>query len=154
MSTEQLNPGHLKMRSFFRYAGPIVSVIGLVMVVIAFVSFFSSFAAFESGVDEPPRYFWCGFVGLPLIFVGMVLSSFGYAGAVMRYHAAEVAPVAKDVTNYIAEETQEGIQTVAKAVATGLHQGANEASAQACTNCGTKNDSSAKFCDECGTKLA
>ena len=77
-----------------------------------------------------PKLFWCGFVGMPLMFVGAVLCMFGFMGALQRYAAAESAPVISDTVNYLAENTQEGVKTVSKAVAKGVVEGMREAQGQ------------------------
>ena len=95
--------------------------------------------------------------------------------------ANEVAPVGKDVVNYMADGTRSAVRTVAAAVGEGIssphiqreaqvvrcvqcNEG-NEASANyckacgasltaACSECGERNDPDARFCDNCGQKLA
>ena len=148
---DPIDPGHQEKRSLLRLIGPLVLVAGLVLVVIALVDFFSAF-----GGSEPPRYFWCGFVGLPLMWLGFVLSSAGFAGAVQRYLAGESAPVAKDTANYLARETKEGIQTVAAAVGEGLAAGRREGSSNfiVCPQCRQANEPDACFCKACGAALA
>jgi len=86
--------------------------------VIGLGSFFTSFGSFE-----PPRYFWCCFVGAPLLFAGLVISGFAFQGAIFRYQVGEVAPVAKDAFTYMAEGTQQGVKTVATAIGEGLAAG-------------------------------
>lgn len=81
-------------------------------------SFFASVGHFG-----PPRYFWCAFLGMPLLFLGTVLTLFGYLGGIQRYVAGETAPVAKDVVNYLGQNTQPGVKAVAKAVTEGITEG-------------------------------
>ncbi|HKQ36645.1 MAG TPA: hypothetical protein VJ063_01130 [Verrucomicrobiae bacterium] len=112
------SPKHTIVRSFLRVAGPVAGVTGLILVLIGFVSFFRAM-----GGDEPPKYFWCAFLGMPLGFVGLVMCKAGYLGAIVRYVAAESAPVGADTANYMARETQEGVKTVARAAAEGVREG-------------------------------
>ncbi|HUT29316.1 MAG TPA: zinc-ribbon domain-containing protein [Sedimentisphaerales bacterium] len=178
MEEEKIDSGHGGVRKVFRVAGPVVAVFGLVLLIIGFVSLISSFGSFE-----PPRYFWCSFVGMPLLFVGAVLCMFGFMGKVARYQAAEIGPVARDAFNYMAEGTEQGIKTVAGAIGKGLREAATtvpqakvrchkcnnlaEENAQFCSSCGAAlgkskacptckelNDPDAKFCDNCGFELA
>ena len=107
---DQTNPNHKKTRKILRIAGPSISLIGLTFLIIALVSFFSAFAG-----NGPPKYFWCSFVGIPLIFVGIVMSKFAFLGNVARYSAEELAPVGKDTFNYMARETKPGVSDVAEA---------------------------------------
>jgi membrane protease subunit (stomatin/prohibitin family) len=141
----EINPGHSNTRDVLRIVGPVLVVVGLVFIVIGIGSFFAAFGGFG-----PPRYFWCAFVGMPILFVGLVMSKFGYLGRVSRYVAGETAPVAKDTFNYMAEGTQQGVQTLATAVGEGLR---GSGARLRCPKCGQSNDADAKFCRNCGTGL-
>jgi len=112
---ELQSPYHSGVRTVLRVAGPAIVGVGLLFLIVGVSSFFMSFGTFE-----PPRYFWCVFVGMPLLFVGGVMCQFGYLGAVQRYVAGESAPVAKDVANYMGENVQPGVRSVAKAVTEGI----------------------------------
>jgi len=141
---------HTQTRSFLRILGPGIAVVGLIFMVIGVASFFMAF-----GGSGPPRFFWCAFIGMPILFVGIVISKFAYVGAVSRYMADEVAPVGKDVFNYMADGTKGSIRNVAAAVGEGLRSGiaGTEAQAVHCPKCNADNDASAKFCDACGAPL-
>jgi hypothetical protein len=142
---ERINPGHTETRAALRVIGPLVAAVGLVFVVIGLGSFFASFGSFQ-----PPRYFWCAFVGLPLLGLGVFITKVAYMGRFFRYVAGESAPVVKDTFNYMAEGTQQGIRTLAGAVGDGL-RGAESRST--CSKCGQSNDAEAKFCRKCGAAL-
>ncbi|MEX2171015.1 MAG: hypothetical protein WD851_16975 [Pirellulales bacterium] len=109
------SPRHGSARTILRVGGPLLLALGLLLVAIGLASFFASMGSFE-----PPRYFWCGFVGMPLLFVGAVMTMFGYFGAFQRYIAGESAPVAKDVVNYMGEHTQPGVRAFTKAATEGV----------------------------------
>jgi hypothetical protein len=109
-------PAQNSIRTTLRIVGPMILLIGIVCVITAAVELFNS------GM-EPPRHFWLGFVGLPLMFVGAVMCQVGFMGAVARFIAAETAPVAVDAANYAAEETKGAVETVAKAAARGVVEG-------------------------------
>ncbi|MBB3206396.1 RNA polymerase subunit RPABC4/transcription elongation factor Spt4 [Rhodopirellula rubra] len=145
---EKINPGHTQVRGVLRVVGPLILLVGILFTIVGLGSFFSSFGGFE-----PPRYFWCGFVGLPLMFVGAVMTQVAYVGAIARYHAGEIAPVGKDTFNYMAEGTQGGVKTMASALAAGLSEGIS-GDKIGCPQCGNANDRQAKFCDECGSSLS
>ncbi len=116
MSDNKLqSPQHATVRTVLRVVGPIVAGLGLVLTVIGLASFFSSFGSFE-----PPRYFWCAFLGLPLLALGIALCKFGYLGAIARYMMGESAPVVKDTANYIGEGIQPGVKAIARAAADGV----------------------------------
>jgi hypothetical protein len=108
-------------------------------------SFFASFGTFE-----PPRYFWCAFVGLPLVAVGVGICQYAFMGRLFRYVAGETAPVAKDTFNYLAEGTQQGVRTMATAAGEGLRGIGSELQ---CAKCGQSNNVDAKFCRKCGASL-
>ncbi len=112
---------HSTVRTVLRVGGPVVALIGVVLIIVGIGSFFAAFGTFE-----PPRFFWCAFVGMPLLMIGLVISWFGYMGAVYRYMAGESAPVAKDVVNYMGENIQPGVKAVAKAVTEGIVEARKE----------------------------
>ena len=119
MSEEsKIDPKHSTSRLFLRMLGPTITGLGLLLTVIGFGSFLYSF-----GSHEFPRYFWCIFVGLPLLFVGISMSMFGFLGSFTRYVSGEQTPVMKDSFNYLAEGMQEGVKTVATAIGEGLAAG-------------------------------
>ena len=167
----RINPGHKETRAFLRLLGPTMVAIGAIFVAIGLISFFSAFGSFG-----PPRYFWCVFIGGPLMAAGSGITKFAYAGAVARYIAAETAPVGKDTFNYMAEGTQDGVRNISSAIKDGFSgetkkacrhcQATNNQSARFCDDCGkafsskivcptcsAENDEDANFCDGCGTKL-
>jgi hypothetical protein len=149
----QLDPGNTGVRDTLRIVGPALLVAGLIFAAIGVGSFFCSF-----GSVGPPRYFWCAFVGLPLMFLGAVICQFAYLGAVNRYMANQVAPVGKDVVNYMAEGTKDSVRDLAAAVGEGLRAGAPALAAEGrlmrCHKCDTENEATAKFCKGCGAALA
>lgn len=189
---ERINPGHTTARSLLRFFGPVILITGIVFVVVGFVSIVSfsgpelpRFNGFEEHMlseMKGPRFAWCPFVGMPLIFVGVVMTGYGYMGKVARYAAGEIAPVGRDTFNYLAKGTEEGVKTIAKAVGEGLgtavggktevkvrchkcntlvYEGAKfcpECAAplgksKKCPGCGELNDPDAKLCDECGHRF-
>ncbi len=122
MNENQLkSPQHNTIRTVLQVGGPLFVALGLFLVLVGMVSFFASFGSFA-----PPRFFWCAFVGMPLLFFGGVMCKFGYMGAVYRYIAGETAPVAKDAVNYMGEGIQPGVKAVSKAVAEGIIEARQE----------------------------
>ncbi len=155
---KEIDPGHAGPRNFFRVVGPLAAVIGLILIVVGIGSFFAKASRFGDPSDEfgPPKHFWCIFVGMPVLVVGLVLSKFGYMGKVARYVAQEIAPVGKDTFNYMAEGTQDGVRTVAGAIGEGLREGmAGESGAPLvrCYKCNHVVAGDAKFCSDCGASL-
>lgn len=146
----RINPDHQQQRESIRLIGKIVLSVGILLSVIGFGSFFSSFGSFE-----PPRYFWCALLGLPMVGIGSALLKAGYLGAISRYFAQEAAPVGKDTFNYMATETRPGVRATASAIAEGLTQGVRQSPpAIVCAKCLKENDGDARFCKACGEPLS
>jgi hypothetical protein len=146
-----IDPQHGKKKQVIRYVGIVLLAIGGLLILIGLGSFFAAF-----GSSGPPRYFWCAFLGMPIAFVGSVLTGYGFMGAVARYTAGEAAPVAKDTFNYMAEGTQDGVRTMASAIGQGLRgdvtPGATVSGVR-CPKCNHTNSEETKFCAECGFSL-
>lgn len=140
---DRLNPNHTTMRRWLRVAGPAMIVAGLLFSAVGLTSFFMAFNSFG-----PPRYFWCAFIGLPLVAVGIGLTKFAFMGDIFRYMSAEAAPVGKDTFNYLAANMRDGVRDISSAVS----QGFSDSSIR-CSACGNASDPTAKFCDECGQPL-
>ncbi|MBV9124043.1 MAG: zinc ribbon domain-containing protein [Planctomycetes bacterium] len=146
----KLDPRHSTTRTALRILGPTLAGIGLLFTIFGFGSFFSSFGTFE-----PPRYFWCAFVGLPLLWAGIVLCMLAFYGSIARYYVGEAAPVMKDTFNYLAEGTKGGVRTTAQAVGEGWSEGLSSVTPKAtCPHCHQANDADAKFCKNCGAAMA
>jgi ribosomal protein L40E len=146
----EIDPRHQQIRGVLRIVGPCLLLAGLVLDAIGLVSFFSAFGSFE-----PPRYFWCLFLGFPLTAMGAGLTKFAYLGAIARYLSGEVSPVGKDTFNYLYEGTGERVRTIAHAVGQGLSSGLRGADAVEirCPTCDAPNPADARYCDRCGAPL-
>ena len=142
---------HTAARTFFRVAGPIVFLVGLACAVTAFVSLITHDPMMSPGMGGP-KYFWLGFVGLPLMFVGGVCCMFGYMGVVARYQGREMAPAAAPTAHEVAKGVQPGVKAIASAIRDGLT--GEEDTTRACSACGAVNDDEARFCDACGESMA
>src|SRR2546430_14071609 len=94
---ERIDPHHLSRRALLRIAGVALAALGLLFIAVGVAIFFSSMGTFE-----PPRYFWCIFLGMPLLAVGLGLCQFAFLGSWSRFVAGESAPVQKDTFNYLA----------------------------------------------------
>ena len=138
---------HTGTRQVLRIVGPIVLITGIVLTVVGVASLFSAMGSFKG-----PKLFWCCFVGVPMIGVGGMICQFAYFGSMARYVANEVAPVGKDVVNYMADGTKGAVRTIAGAIGDGLRgrTTAEEPNGTKCPGCGEANDDTAKFCKACG----
>ncbi|WP_448547663.1 zinc-ribbon domain-containing protein [Thalassotalea fusca] len=115
------------MRDFLRFFGPLCVVVGGVFAIIGFVSFFRAF-----GNHGTAEYFWCAFVGLPLVGVGVKMCKIGYL---------------KPIADYVVNETGGALSK-----ASSIIKNANTTNSF-CTSCGNENSQSSKFCSSCGAKV-
>lgn len=148
-----IDPRHDQTRKILRTLGPSIALLGVVLTAVGLFSFFRSFGTFE-----PPRYFWCAILGLPVLGVGLMISQFAYLGSFFRYFAQETTPVARDTFNELAEGTSPGVRTMARAAAAGFSAGLTEAAHDpegeaTCPRCHTPNPPSNKYCSQCGAAL-
>jgi len=148
---QTIDPQHIRKRKICRTIGIISLSIGGLFTAIGVGGFIISIA-----LSSPsPLLIVFAFIGMPLLFVGTVLSGYGFMGAVARYSAQEMAPVAKDTFNYVADGTQEGVKTIATAIgqgiASGINQSQSDANSRRCPNCNFLETPDAKFCSKCGS---
>jgi hypothetical protein len=150
---DSIDRDHAGKRSALRVIGPMILAAGLGFLIVGIGDFFRSF-----GSHEPPKLFWCAFIGIPLLGVGGAVTQFAFMGAIARYAANEVAPVGKDTFNYAVDGTHRSVEKLATAVGRGFREGIHgppaEAAALSCPACGADNDTDARFCDTCGAALA
>jgi hypothetical protein len=172
---ESIDPGHASTRDLLRVVGPLVAIVGGLFMLVGIVDFFSAFGSVGSSgpfgsqtiaVGDshitltpdrgmgPPQHFWCLFVGMPMLGIGLMMCRAGFMGKIARYTSAEITPVVTDSLNYAARESKDSIREVAKAVRDGLAGGgAAEAAEFPCPRCLHKNEPGAKFCSQCGSAL-
>ena len=124
---------HERNKKKFKLLGSITLTIGICFTIIGFISFFSSFNSFE-----PPKYFWCCFIGFPLIGFGASLLALGYRKEVMRYMKNESLPIYKETYQEIKPELKETINII---------KGNGYV---ICHFCQTENDANSKYCKKCG----
>ena len=80
-------PKHQEIRTLLRAIGPLMVLAGVILAIVGIASFFSAF-----GTHEPPKRFWCVFIGVPLVGIGMGICKFAFLGTIGRYVAGEAAP--------------------------------------------------------------
>lgn len=98
---------HRSTRAGVRLLGGVLALAGGTLAVIGFADFFSTF-----GTMRPPGLFWCCFVGVPVLMIGLALLRFGFLGAVTRYTANEVAPVASETTRHLVSGSKDLLQDI------------------------------------------
>lgn len=142
---------HPKAKKVLRTFGPIILIVGIILLVASLVDFFS--------VDmwNPPTLSFLPFIAMPLMFIGSVMTMLGYMGSMARYQASQIAPVAKDVTNYMLDGTRDSIsQTIGSVVREIRGTPSPEAKKEVrkpCPFCGEVPNHTAVFCDRCGRAL-
>ena len=141
---------HTQTRGVLRILGPTILVIGIVLAITGFVSFFQSM-----GTHGPPKYFWCTFLGLPLLAIGAGMTKIAFLGAIYRYAASETVPVANDAIGDLADGTEGSVRKIARAVGDGLRDERRQDTDGdvKCKSCGEGNDADARFCSGCGQSL-
>jgi hypothetical protein len=155
---KSIDQNHQQKRKFLRTLGPIILIIGLILLVIAISSFFSGFSNPGIGMMEDNKFF-LAFIGMPLIFVGVAMTGAGFMGSVARYQASEMAPVAKDTVNYMVEGTKDSIKEVSKSIQEGINEGngmmqSSDDAGLFCTQCGRQQEADARYCKYCGHKMS
>ncbi len=130
-----------KVRKVFRILGPVLLGVGALFTIIGVIGIFTG----------QFFMFFFAFIGMPLDFIGSVLTALGYMGAVARYTASQSAPVAKDVANYMMDNTSQSAASFAGKVAQEIKA---EPKPVTCLHCGEVAHLGAVFCDRCGKPLA
>jgi ribosomal protein L40E len=155
----RIDDNHNEKRAMFRIIGLLTLIIGAIFLIIGAVDFFSSATTTLSlgpigdlTVNNGPHLFWCIFVGIILLFIGGVLTGVGFMGSALRYEAAEMAPVANDVINYMADGTKDSIETISKSIHKGISKEDN-IELLICSSCSTSNSGDSKYCNNCGALL-
>lgn len=125
-----------KKRKIFTIIGASILIIGVILTIIGVVTFFSG----------DPSLFYLFFIAFPLMFIGSSLIKIFNVGRLNRFISKQVAPVKKDVANYMIEGTSENITKVVKDIK-------GKQSGRACLKCGNINPKKNKFCGDCGEQL-
>jgi len=137
-----------KLKKKLRFFGPVLLFVGGVLIATAMIDFFVAIDTMQA-----PSLFYLFFLAMPFLMAGAIITRFGYMGSVARYTASEIAPVAKDVTNYMIDGTKDQIIDLADGIL-GRKLAKAQEPAKACYRCGEVANPGAKFCDRCGVPLA
>ena len=129
---------HEKIKLTLKILGVSLLGIGAILTAIGFISFFSAMSSFGT-----PKYFWCAFLGLPLLAFGGAVTMMGFKSEVSRYMKNESVPV----INEASEELSPAIRNVASTVKESLD------TKQILCSCGKENDANSKYCSACGKPL-
>ena len=126
MNEEQLQSSEqIAIRTLLRAGGAAIFAVGSIFTAIGLISFFSTFASFAQpdrrAVTSARRAISGAHSSdFRMLAAGVFMLKLGFLGAIARYVAGESAPVAKDIVNYMGENTQSGVKAVAKSVTEGV----------------------------------
>lgn len=148
----------MKAKKILKIVGILLLLGGVTLTGIGLVDFFSSMAD-----GERPSLFWCAFLGLPMLGIGLGFTAFAFRREISNYVMSETAPV----LNNASEQLAPALRNVSKAVNNGVICSCGEINDEnakfcaacgknlqsVCTNCGNNVKSDDAFCDQCGKKL-
>ena len=97
------------IRIILRIIGFILTPTGAIFLAIGLIDFFSAF-----GGHGMPTKFWCAFVGMPLLGLGIFCLKAGFLGSIGKYIAGEGTPVVLESAKYMAYELRPTIRQYAK----------------------------------------
>ncbi len=86
------------VRTGMRGAAIILLPIGAVFLGIGVIDFLGSF-----GGHGFPTKFWCAFIGIPMLSIGMFCFKAGFLRSISGYVAGETAPVVRDTARYVTD---------------------------------------------------
>ena len=137
----QPQDGYSKARSGMRSFGPILIVVGGILLLIGLGDFILTgiqMMTAEPFSDDRPGlpvlFLVCGFPGALLLGIGMKLTTFGYMREVSQYAAKETAPAVTTTTTAVrAAWSDDDVP---------------------CPECSAPNEPGSKFCSSCGVSIA
>lgn len=143
---------HAKIKKTLKIIGFILLGCGIILDIIFFVDLFSSMSSFNQ-----PTLFFCGFIGLPITGIGIMLLQIGFRREISNYMKNEGVPVINDA----AQELKPAVKAVTEAVketvkdenAKGENNGTQTEQPTVCPSCGKENQPKNNFCDGCGAQL-
>ncbi len=139
---EEEKAKHEKTKKTLKTLGLILTACGAILTIICFIDFFSTMYSF-SGM---PKLFFLGFIGLPMLGIGIMLLTWGNRSEIGRYVKNESVPV----VNEAVQELKPSIEAVVGAV---KGTGETEKKENVCPSCGKVNQPDNNFCDGCGARL-
>lgn len=132
----------MKNKKFFGF-GLTFLIIGVSLFILAMVNFFTSMNRFEM-----PSLFFLFYIGMPLVFVGIVFIILSYSKKILNYTKGQI----KDI--FSEKEEKKCPNCNSDILDSDLfcpHCGFKLK--VKCENCGTINDSKNHFCAHCGKEL-
>jgi hypothetical protein len=140
MENKHLNENKA-LKKKLRVFGITLLLLGGLLMMIGLIDFFS---------PGMPELFFLIFMAMPILFAGSVMTMYGYMGAVARYSATQMAPVAKDTINYMVDGTKASVTGLASGI---IKEVKGTPKVETCDHCGHEVQKGKKFCIHCGKKL-
>ena len=140
---------HAKIKKTIKIIGFVLLGCGAVLDIIFFVNVFASMSAMSM-----PNLFFCGFIGLPMTSIGIMLLTIGFRREISSYMTKEGVPVVNDA----AQDLKPAVKAVAEAVREANSDARQQSAEQVakptiCPACGKENQPQNNFCDGCGAQL-
>ncbi len=135
MSPRKPSDGYSNARSTMRVLGPVLAVLGGILVLIGFIALFG--AATSIGNRPPgagiPKAFILAFPGMLMLGIGLFMTKAGYLREVSQYAAKETSPAVRTTTTAVRSAwTDDDVP---------------------CPSCSSPVEPASKFCSSCGIQL-
>lgn len=135
-------------------------IIGWPILIIGILCMGAGMASFFVGMtnQEMPQLFFLCFIGAPVMMGGIVCLSLGYRKKMGEFMATQTAPVAKDFTNYMLDNTSDSLANTFGKISAAVNKNKPNSqvegvTANTCAKCGHVNPADSKFCAKCGAPL-
>ena len=129
---------HKKTKKTLKIVGIIMLVVGAGLTITGLVSFFSAM-----GTSNPPKLFWCAFVGFILLGIGGSITALGFQKEMKRYIKNESVPI----FNEMGQEIKTGVTAMTQTINDTISD------KKIICRCGEENEQGSKFCSKCGSPL-
>lgn len=143
--------------------GSILLVVGIPLLIVGIVNFAKMFIAMGSSDNSQQAISsnsGKGILGFFLMAAGLFSTFYGvgffrraFIREITSFGAATVAPVAKDVVDYSADEITPSVAKSVKTITEAVKEGIVGEEDKYCSECGAKNKKTSNFCSKCGKKF-
>ena len=144
-------------------AGVILVIVGIPLFIWGIVNIVQMFSIMSNSEMSQQSVTASGgksFLGIALLAAGLFSTFYGvgfirraFIREIASFGAATVAPVAKDVVDYSAEEITPSVAKSVKTITEAVKEGIVGEEDKYCSECGAKNKKSSNFCSKCGKKF-
>lgn len=142
-----MNDKHKTIKTCLKVFGIVFILIGVICFAVGlFGGLFGMVASSpEFDMNTPNlKLFFLTFIGIPFIFIGSVMTMFGFRKEVNTYVKNEDIPIAKEVYHDLKPEIKDFVDTI---------KSTDHEENIVCQKCGESNDFGSLFCKSCGKEL-